>query len=92
MPVTETLPARKSVRARVDVDTTEPATVAALFDLVRREASYYGFPDIMHVLIQMTIEVETSGLEKPPRANFEGLKERLDQLWCASGVSLKTER
>ncbi len=74
----------------LEVDMTEPALVPAAFDLFRLNARACGLPDVGHIHVHLSVEVEGSCYE----GQVEELKERLAALWFGdvTGVKVKEPR
>ncbi len=70
---------------RAEIDLTEPALVAAAFDILRREAAFYGLPNIGQIYIRLSVGLD--GYTYPKQ--IERLQARLDQLWLGGLEQIK---
>lgn len=66
----------------LEADFSEPALTPAAFDLFRLNARACGLPDVGHIHIHLSVEVEGFTHER----KVQELRERLEALWFG-GVS-----
>ena len=67
----------KSYTVTLEADMNEPALVPAAFDLLRLNARACGLPDVGHIYIHFSVEVEGFTHE----GKVTELRERLAALW-----------
>jgi hypothetical protein len=71
----------------LEVDFNEPALTAAAFDLFRLNARACGLPDVGHIHVHLSVEVEGFTHE----SKVQELKERLAALWFGDVTAVKVK-
>ena len=71
----------------LEVDFNEPALTPAAFDLFRLNARACGLPDVGHIHVHLSVEVEGFTHESKVRE----LKERLAALWFGDVTAVKVK-
>lgn len=77
----------KFYTATLEVDMNEPALVPAAFDLLRLNARACGLPDIGHIYIHLSVELEGFTHER----KVEELGNRLEALWLDSLTKVQVQ-
>ncbi len=71
----------------LEVDFNEPALTPAAFDLFRLNARACGLPDVGHIHVHLSVEVEGFTHER----KVQELKERLAALWFGDVTAVKVK-